>query len=140
MFVSIFSWILISVIFIFLAHHLFLYFKENLTVPKVKDLVNEPHQQYKDILKTIQTKETKNMIEKENNDKMADELKQHLSNLDSGVMGKNDAFNTNNNPFNTNFSEPSKSSEEPPPVISPTEANAPPISASPSDSASFSAY
>jgi hypothetical protein len=140
MFVSIFSWILISVIFIFLAHHLFLYFKENLTVPKVKDLVNEPHQQYKDILKTIQTKENKNMIEKENNDKMADELKQHLSNLDNEVIGKNDAFNTANNPFNTNFSEPSEPSEEPPPVISPPEASAPPVSASPSDSASFSAY
>jgi hypothetical protein len=137
MFISIFSWILISVIFIFLAHHLFLYFKENLTVPKVKDLVNEPHQQYKDILKTIQTKESKNMIERENNDKMADELKQHLSNLDNEVIGKNDTFNTQNAQFNTNFAEPS---EEPPPVISPPEANAPPISASPSGSASFSTY
>ena len=73
MFMSIIIWILISVLFLFLAHNLFLYFKENLTIPKVKDLVDRPHQQYKDILNTIQTKEKKDLIQifTKNNGKLA---------------------------------------------------------------------
>ena len=51
------SWILqttiLSIIFIFLIHHLIIFFKENLTVPKVKDLVNAPSQKYKDMYKII---------------------------------------------------------------------------------------
>jgi len=51
------SWILqmtvLSIIFIFLIHHLILFFKENLTVPKIKDLVNAPSQKYKDMYKII---------------------------------------------------------------------------------------
>ena len=51
------SWILqttiLSIIFIFLIHHLIIFFKENLTVPKVKDLVNAPSQKYKDMYNII---------------------------------------------------------------------------------------
>ena len=52
-----FSWILqisiISVIFIFLVHHLLSFFKSTLTVPKMKDLVNSPVKKYQDIFDTI---------------------------------------------------------------------------------------
>jgi hypothetical protein len=51
------SWILqisiISVIFIFLVHHLLSFFKSTLTVPKMKDLVNSPVKKYQDIFDTI---------------------------------------------------------------------------------------
>jgi len=36
----------ISFVLIFLVHHLFEFFKSNLTVPKIKDLVNVPTQKY----------------------------------------------------------------------------------------------
>ena len=44
------SWIIqitiISIILIFLVHHLIEFFKSTLTVPKIKDLVNTPTEQY----------------------------------------------------------------------------------------------
>ena len=59
------SWIiqisLISIIFIFLVHHLIEYLKSTLTVPKVKDLVNAPSQKYKNIFDTISNREPYNM-------------------------------------------------------------------------------
>lgn len=52
-----FAWIIqisiISIIFIFLVHHLFGFFKTTLTVPKIKDLVNSPSQKYQNIFDTI---------------------------------------------------------------------------------------
>jgi hypothetical protein len=44
---------LISIIFIFLVHHLLMFFKTTLTVPKIKDLVNSPNQKYQHIYDTI---------------------------------------------------------------------------------------
>lgn len=44
----------ISIILIFLVHHLVQFFKNTLTVPKIKDLVNTPTQKYEDIYKIIQ--------------------------------------------------------------------------------------
>jgi hypothetical protein len=46
---------LISLIFIFLVHHLIGFFKSTLTVPKIRDLVNSPSQKYKNIFDTINT-------------------------------------------------------------------------------------
>jgi len=54
------SWIiqisLISIIFIFLVHHILLFFKSTLTVPKIKDLVDSPNKKYQNIYDTITTK------------------------------------------------------------------------------------
>ncbi len=47
--------ILISFILIFLVHHLITYFKQILTVPKTKDLVNSPIQKYNEMFKIIGT-------------------------------------------------------------------------------------
>jgi hypothetical protein len=44
---------IISIIFIFLVHHLLMFLKSTLTVPKIKDLVNSPNQKYKDIYDTL---------------------------------------------------------------------------------------
>lgn len=48
---------IISIILIFLVHHLILFFKSTLTVPKVKDLVNAPAQKYENIYNTISSKD-----------------------------------------------------------------------------------
>lgn len=48
----------ISIILIFLVHHLILFFKSTLTVPKVKDLVNAPAQKYESIYNTISSSTT----------------------------------------------------------------------------------
>lgn len=54
------SWIIqitiISIVLIFLVHYLFNFFKETLTVPKIKDLVNSPNQKYQHIYDTISHK------------------------------------------------------------------------------------
>ncbi len=56
------TWILqisiISIIFIFLVHHLLCFFKTTLTVPKMKDLVNSPVKKYQDIFDTITNSNT----------------------------------------------------------------------------------
>ena len=46
---------IVSFIFIFLVHHLIGFFKNTLTVPKIKDLVNSPSQKYQHIFDTINT-------------------------------------------------------------------------------------
>jgi len=52
-----FTWILqitiISIIFIFLIHHLIDFFKSTLTIPKIKDLVDSPSQKYKNIFNQL---------------------------------------------------------------------------------------
>ena len=51
------SWIiqitLISIILVFLIHHLINFFKATLTVPKIKDLVNVPTKKYENMLNII---------------------------------------------------------------------------------------
>jgi len=44
---------IISLVIIFLVHSIYHYFKETLTIPKVKDLVNKPHEKYEEIYKII---------------------------------------------------------------------------------------
>lgn len=44
---------IISIILIFLVHHLINFFKSTLTVPKVKDLVNAPTQKYENMYRII---------------------------------------------------------------------------------------
>ena len=44
---------IISIIFIFLVHHILCFFKTTLTVPKIKDLVNSPTTKYQHIFDTI---------------------------------------------------------------------------------------
>lgn len=51
------AWIIqitiISIILIFLVHHLIEFFKSTLTVPKIKDLVNIPTKKYENIYNII---------------------------------------------------------------------------------------
>ena len=51
------SWIIqitiVSIILIFLVHHLINFFKSTLTVPKIKDLVNTPNKKYENMYSII---------------------------------------------------------------------------------------
>ena len=67
--------IIISFIFIFTAHFIYNYFKKNLTVPKIKDLIKKPVKQYENI---YQTQEKKSNVDKET---MKTELKDYLKGL-----------------------------------------------------------
>jgi len=84
-----FAWILkstiISVIFIFLIHHLIKFFKNMLTTPKIKDFVTRPTQKYEKMLNAIHhndestssgTTNLEDLPKKETN--MKEELKQYL--------------------------------------------------------------
>ena len=61
---------LISIIFIFLVHHLFCYLKNILTIPKVKDLVTLPSKKYENILSIISNQTINNnaILKEINND------------------------------------------------------------------------
>ena len=58
------SWIIqitiVSIILIFLVHHLINFFKSTLTVPKIKDLVNSPTQKYENMYNIIKNNSNSN--------------------------------------------------------------------------------
>jgi len=58
---------LISIILIFLVHHLIHFFKTTLTVPKIKDLVNTPTQKYENMYNIINNSHNNNNISNNNN-------------------------------------------------------------------------
>ena len=66
--------IVLSIILILCLHYSYLFFKNNLTIPKTIDMIKKPVGQYKDIYNSI----NKN---KEKNEKMKTELKNYLKNL-----------------------------------------------------------
>jgi hypothetical protein len=51
---------IISIILIFLVHHLIHFFKSTLTVPKIKDLVNTPSQKYENMYNIIKQNSANN--------------------------------------------------------------------------------
>ena len=55
MFFLILQRVILSFVFIAIIHYIYIFFKDNLTIPKVKDLVNKPTQQYDEIYKSMGT-------------------------------------------------------------------------------------
>jgi|UniRef100_A0A6C0CLB7 type II secretory pathway component PulC len=73
---------IISLILIILLHYLFTFFKTNLTIPKVKDLVNKPQKQYEKLFDTMNQNNIKqNPIKSNESDNMKNELKNYLNDL-----------------------------------------------------------
>ena len=79
----------VSVIFIFVIHYLINFFKDNLTVPKVKDLVNAPSRKYENMYNVISNNGNNSSQNNNNNnnnndfellpkESMKDELKSFL--------------------------------------------------------------
>ena len=90
-------YIIISIVIISLLHYLYTYFINILTVPKIKDLVNKPGKEYKNIEKIIlNNKETVINNNLSNNDDTTD-----ISNLKNITPEtKNDMKNELKNFFN----------------------------------------
>lgn len=107
-------YIIISVVIISLLHYLYTYFINILTVPKIKDLVNKPGQEYKNIEKIIlNNKETvinnnlsnnddttdisnlKNIRPETKND-MKNELKNFFNEMNVNNLSDSNTNNTNN--------------------------------------------
>tara|TARA_A100001015_G_scaffold317332_1_gene434026 strand:+ start:1629 stop:1937 length:309 start_codon:yes stop_codon:yes gene_type:complete len=89
---------IISLIIIILIHYLFSFFKTNLTIPKVKDLVNKPKEQYEELYKTIQEKPKPSI----NNETMKVELKNYLKEI-SSESNKQDVLSSNTYDSNNNY-------------------------------------
>ena len=85
MFNNIFVQIIIYITLIALMHYLYIYFKNNLTTPKIKDLINKPLEDYKKIYKTLHNNENApNVdIQQPNNDGMKNELKSFFKSLNT---------------------------------------------------------
>ena len=71
------KWIITSLVLIILIHYLYAFFKNTLTVPKVRDLVNKPTQRYNEILATIKEERKNKPDERE----MQNELQNFLQDL-----------------------------------------------------------
>ena len=83
------SQIILSIIIISIIHYIYVFFKDNLTVPKIKDLVKKPKQQYTNIYESLKEAK-KEKKEKEIN--MKSELKNYIKQLSNkqSINGKND--------------------------------------------------
>ena len=86
---------LFSLLFIALIHHLFIFFKNMLTVPKIKDLVNSPTERYNEILDTLQKTSSINQNQNKinNEDNMNSELTNFLQDLKISNNGSNNGSN-----------------------------------------------
>ena len=47
------KWIILSLFLIALIHYLYTFLKNMLTVPKIKDLIHKPQEQYNELLKNV---------------------------------------------------------------------------------------
>jgi hypothetical protein len=114
------SWIIqitiISIVLIFLVHHLINFFKSTLTVPKIKDLVNTPTQKYKNMYSIINQDKTTNnnldlaneytlidLLPKKDEPNMKSELKNFLKSQLHGSKGTDVAPLENHNSSYSNY-------------------------------------
>lgn len=96
------KWIIISLTLIALLHYLYSFFKNALTIPKIRDLVNKPNESYNEIMNTIKTSHASTSASAYNNDdSMHDELKNFLSELKKPKNSDDNSSINNNNNNNT---------------------------------------
>ena len=98
----------ISLILIILVHYLFTFFKTNLTIPKVKDLVNKPQRQYEALFDTMKNtiKPIQTEVVPESSENMKNELKNYLKELSSDKNSNkpNEILTLDNLDSSNNFS------------------------------------
>jgi hypothetical protein len=106
MLLSSITWIFISLLLIVLVHYLYSFFKNTLTIPKMRDLVNKPIERYNEIYTTINHDNKTSPAVVDNASDMQNELKQFLQHLhtsdapqqapqiESHTMGGGNAFSS----------------------------------------------
>ena len=111
MFYDITLWIITSLILIILIHYLFNFFKDTLTTPKVKDLIEQPLMRYKNIEKITNDTEKSEIIGATNINEII-ENKNPTTNNDNDMKVELKNFfnelkeqNTINNNFGNNFDQ-----------------------------------
>ena len=80
----IFQQIVISLVVIVLIHSIYRFLQNNLTTPKVRDLVNKPTKKYEEIYKTFETEDPNKSPEedlKRSDSSMKNELQNYLKEL-----------------------------------------------------------
>ena len=75
--------LIISIVLILLVHHLILFFKETLTIPKIKDLVNTTDDKYENIYKIISSSHSNPITKTKTNEEEKDSSTTPLSLLPS---------------------------------------------------------
>ena len=84
---------ILSFVLIFIIHNILLYLQKTLTTPKLKDLVNNPNQQYKVIYETINSNPTNDNSANNDNANNDNNIKSELDNYLNDVT--NSLNNTN---------------------------------------------
>ena len=93
---------IISLVLIILVHYLFTFFKTNLTIPKVKDLVNKPQKQYETLFDTMKETSIKpKPTSAEDNSNMKNELKNYLKELSDSKKSSNSSSTSDVNTLPT---------------------------------------
>tara|TARA_B100001057_G_C22756768_1_gene914138 strand:+ start:64 stop:438 length:375 start_codon:yes stop_codon:yes gene_type:complete len=110
--------IVISLLIIVLAHSIYVFLQNNLTTPKIRDLVDKPRKQYNDIYNNIDSitnnkidepndLSTKNKItnneDKSNNINMKHELQEYLNELSKNVTNNKVVTANLNNNFTSQY-------------------------------------
>ena len=88
--------IILSLVFIAIIHYIYIFFKENLTIPKVKDLVNKPTKQYDEIYKSMAKRDTDTKSMKMELQNYFNELSKEKS-IDSKIPKKPEDFSFTSN-------------------------------------------
>jgi hypothetical protein len=83
MFFWIFKWILLSFILIFLIHYLYTFLLNMFTIPKIRDLIHKPKEQYNELLKNYQQQQQQQqpIINNDDDEQMYSELKKYVEEL-----------------------------------------------------------
>lgn len=88
---------ILSLVLIFVLHNLYGFFKNTLTTPKIKDLVNKPQKKYDEIINIIQSNKNTNIetsrIEEPANNIPKREMKDELKHFLSEIKNKPDTSN-----------------------------------------------
>lgn len=84
MFLCTVKWIILSLFLIALIHYLYTFLKNMLTVPKIKDLIHKPQEQYNELLKNVvNVPAPVNNAESETAD-MYSELQKYMEEMNKG--------------------------------------------------------
>ena len=78
---NIFQNTFLSIIFIVVVHSIYKFFKNNLTIPKTKDLVNKPSIEYEKIKNELNKFKNEDKLKKKNENEMKTELQNYLKEL-----------------------------------------------------------
>lgn len=88
------SWSILSLSLIILLHYLYIYFIDTLTVPKVKDLISQPLEQYQQIVndEELQNNAKQEIKEEIDDASMQNELTNFLNNIKENKISTIDSL------------------------------------------------